>query len=101
MFQNAMSNITPENCDACFAFSTSIAAYAWASSDQTGDLFFSNTSGIEGEGNVEWVSLLRGVCTLIKAAGEWMANSSMSLIIQPDQWIPSLPEQLILKQAQS
>jgi hypothetical protein len=33
MFRIAMANITPENCDACFAFSSIIAAYAWASSD--------------------------------------------------------------------
>ncbi|KAE9368775.1 hypothetical protein N431DRAFT_307463, partial [Stipitochalara longipes BDJ] len=90
MFQNAMSNITPENCDACFAFSSIIAAYAWASSDRTGDLFFSNKSEVDGKGNIEWVSLLRGVYTLLKAAGEWMANSSMRLILQPSHIDPEL-----------
>jgi hypothetical protein len=90
MFKNAMSNITPENCDACFAFSSIIAAYAWASSDQTGDLFFSNTSVLEENSNVEWVSLLRGVYTLLKAAGEWMTNSPMRLILQPSYIDPEL-----------
>jgi Fungal specific transcription factor domain len=90
MFKNAMSNITPENCDACFAFSSIIAAYAWASSDQTGDLFFSNTSVSEEKSNVEWISLLRGVYTLLKAAGEWMTNSSMKLILQPSCIDPEL-----------
>jgi hypothetical protein len=83
MFRIAISNITPENCDACFAFSSIIAAYAWASSDQTGDLFFSGTSTSEEKVNVEWVSLLRGVYTLLKAAGEWVTSGSMKLILQP------------------
>lgn len=83
MFQIAMSNITPQNCDACFAFSSIIAAYAWASSNQSGDLFFSDSSAAEESFNVEWVSLLRGVHTLLQVAGEWMADGSMRLLLQP------------------
>ncbi|KAE8445871.1 hypothetical protein EG329_012794 [Mollisiaceae sp. DMI_Dod_QoI] len=83
-----MSNITPENCDACFAFSSIIAAYAWASSNQTGNLFFSDLS--TSEANVEWVNLVRGVHTLLQVAGEWMATSSMSLLLQPRHIDPEL-----------
>lgn len=83
MFQIAMTNITADNCDACFAFSSIIAAYAWASSDQTGDLFFPDPSASDGRINVEWVSLLRGVYTLLMVAGEWMTNSPMQSILQP------------------
>jgi hypothetical protein len=90
MFRTAMSNITPQNCDACFAFSSIIAAYAWASSNQTGDLFFSDTSVSENKSNVEWASLLRGVHTLLKVAGEWMASSSMNLMLQPRHIDPEL-----------
>lgn len=90
MFQIAMSNITPQNCDACFAFSSIIAAYAWASSDQNGDLFFSDLSASEENFNVEWISLLRGVHTLLKAAGEWMASGSMKLLLQPRHIDPEL-----------
>jgi hypothetical protein len=90
MFRNAMSNITPQNCDACFAFSSIIAPYAWASSDQTGNLFFSETSFSEENSDVEWVSLLRGVHTLLKAAGEWMASGSMISIVQPRDIDPEL-----------
>jgi Fungal specific transcription factor domain len=90
MFQNAMSNITPQNCDACFAFASIIAAYAWASSDQTGDLFILDSSVSEEKSSVEWASLLRGVHTLLKAAGEWMTSSPMRLILQPHHIDPEV-----------
>lgn len=83
MFQAAMNNLSPQNCEACFTFSSIIATYAWASSDQTGDLFFSDPSVSEGKSNVEWVNLLRGVYTLLQAAGEWMASGSFQSILQP------------------
>jgi hypothetical protein len=83
MFRTAMLNISPQNCDACLAFSTLIAAYSWASSHQTGDLFFSDTSTTEESSNVEWASLLRGVNTLLEAAEEWMTSSSMKLVLHP------------------
>ena len=61
-----MSKITPQNCDACFSFSTLLVIYTWASSDGTGDLFFSDVSGQPGDdGTVEWVRLLRGVNSLL------------------------------------
>ncbi|KUJ13438.1 uncharacterized protein LY89DRAFT_622311 [Mollisia scopiformis] len=88
MFQTAMTCITPQNCDACFAFSSIIAAYAWASSNETGDLFFSDLS--TSEVNVEWVSLLRGVHTLLQVAGEWMTNGPMSLMLQDRHIDPEL-----------
>lgn len=90
MFQVAISNITPQNCDACFAFSSIIAAYAWASSNQRGDLFFSDTLVPTEKSSVEWVSLVRGVYTLLEAAGEWMTSGSMTLILQPRQVDPKL-----------
>ncbi|KAH8896377.1 hypothetical protein GQ53DRAFT_838529 [Thozetella sp. PMI_491] len=83
MFRTAMMNLTPYNYDACLAFSTIIAAYTWASSDQTGDLFFSDTPSSHGESSVDWASLLRGVYSLLGTAGEWMASSSMQKIVHP------------------
>jgi hypothetical protein len=90
MFRITMLNITPQNCDACLAFSTIIATYAWASSHQTCDLFFSDTSTFEEKSNVEWASLLRGVHALLDAAGEWMTSSSMELILHPRPIGPEL-----------
>ena len=92
-----MSDITPRNCDACSAFSSIIAAYAWASSDQSGDLFFADTSVSGGKFCVEWASLLRGVHTLLKAAGEWMTVGSMKSIVQPRQIDPELAESVDLE----
>jgi hypothetical protein len=92
MFRTAMSNITPQNCDACLAFSTIISAYAWASSHQTGVLFFSDTSIYEENPNVEWASLLRGVHTLLDAAGEWITSGAMELILHPRPVGPPSPK---------
>lgn len=88
-FRSAMSNITPQNCDACLAFSTIIAAYAWASSNGTGTLFFSDLSVGEETSNVEWSGLLRGVLTLLNVAAEWMASSSLKLILLPTEPRPT------------
>jgi hypothetical protein len=82
-FRIAMSNIAPENCDACLAFSTIVAAYAWASSDRAGDLFFSDTPASEERSNIEWASLLRGVLTLLDVAEEWMSSSLLKMILHP------------------
>ncbi|KAI8623723.1 hypothetical protein F5Y19DRAFT_492025 [Xylariaceae sp. FL1651] len=90
MFRVAMSNITPENCDACFAFSSITAAYAWASSEQSGDLFFSDMSVSDKKSKVEWITLLRGVYALLEAAGEWMTTGSMTLLLQPRHLDPAL-----------
>ena len=87
----AMLNITPQNCDACLAFSAIIAAYAWASSHQTGGLFFSDRSISDAkESNVDWASLLRGVNTLLDTAGEWMTSKSLKLVLYPPPIDPKL-----------
>jgi hypothetical protein len=93
MFRTAMSNITPQNCDACLAFSTIVAAYAWASSHQAGDLFVSDTSSSEEKPNVEWASLLRGVYSLLDAAGDWMTSSLMKPILHPHPIDPRLAKE--------
>ncbi|KAF2118698.1 hypothetical protein BDV96DRAFT_568346 [Lophiotrema nucula] len=91
-FRIAMSDIAPENFDACLAFSTIVAAYAWASSDRAGDLFFSDTLASEEQSNVEWASLLRGVFTLLDAAGEWMSSSALKMILHPPPMTPTPAE---------
>ncbi|ETN44843.1 uncharacterized protein HMPREF1541_09718 [Cyphellophora europaea CBS 101466] len=90
LFRDAMANITPENCDACFTFSSLVAAYAWASSDQHGNLFFSDAATSETDSSVEWISLLRGVHTLLRAAGEWMTSGPMQSLLRPRQMDPEL-----------
>jgi hypothetical protein len=90
MFRNTMSNITPQNCEACFAFSSIISAYAWASSDRTGDLFFQDTSTSNETSSVEWASLVRGVYTLIQLAGKSMTTGRMKSILQPRYLDPEI-----------
>lgn len=67
-----MTNITPQNCDAVYVFSTFLVAYAWASSDGTGNLFFADPEGRESESTAEWVRLLRGCRTLIRRCYDWV-----------------------------
>jgi len=55
-----------------------------------GTCFFSDLSASEEKSNVEWVSLLRGVHILLKAAGEWMTSSSMKLLLQPRHIDPEI-----------
>jgi len=84
LFRVAVSDITRDNCDACFAYASILVVYTWASSDQSGDLFFSGTTNAAG-GNptTELAVLLRGVQTLLSTSGEWIANGSMKLMLYP------------------
>lgn len=83
LFRTAMLDLRPQNCDACFAYSSILVVYTWASSDQAGDLFFSDKS-IDGERlAVGWSSLLRGVQTLLTEAGEWTTRDFIKLILYP------------------
>lgn len=62
LYQSVTANITSENCNACYAFSTIVIIYAWASSDETGYLCFGN---MKSSGTVEWIKLLRCSYNLI------------------------------------
>lgn len=97
LFRSALSNVTIENCDACFAFSSILAIYAWASSGGTGDLFFIGTSRLEQDvGPIEWFQLLRGASTLLKTFWADMEKGPLSPILKlwegseepPDQTSP-------------
>ena len=73
-----MSNVTPQNCHACFAFSTFVVLYAWASSDGIEYLFFNDASSTTGSGSdVQWVQLLRGVHDLLKCYFFWLEDGPL------------------------
>ncbi|KUJ12372.1 uncharacterized protein LY89DRAFT_536641, partial [Mollisia scopiformis] len=93
LFRTAMPSITPENCDACFAFSTLLVIYAWSSSCQTGDLFFVDSSKTDG-GTVEWVSLLRGCHNLLQLACTWLKNGPLRslLLLQIEESWSAVPD---------
>ncbi|KAE8453290.1 hypothetical protein EG329_011357 [Mollisiaceae sp. DMI_Dod_QoI] len=94
LFRTAMPNITAENCDACFAFSTLLVIYAWSSSCQTGDLFFVDSSKTDG-GTVEWVVLLRGCHNLLQLACSWLKEGPLKpllLLHIEERGLPAIPE---------
>lgn len=83
LFRLALLNITAENCDACFAFSSFLFVYAWASSGGTGDLFFTDTSGLEEDGApIDWFQLLRGAFTLLITFWANMEKGPLSPILK-------------------
>jgi hypothetical protein len=70
-FKVALQAVTRENCDAVYIFSTFLVAYAWASSEGKGNIFFADEEeedygGDGGRGTAEWVRLLRGSRTLLR-----------------------------------
>ena len=78
VFRTVMQHITPQNCDACFAFSSVLITYAWASPNSSSNLFFvDNSSPTNDDGTVEWVRLLRGSCTVLLAASEWLKEGPL------------------------
>jgi len=83
LFRAAMMKITSENCTGCFAFSSLLAVYAWASSDQNGDLFFSKTSSTGDQLTPEWATLLRGIRHIVEVAGQWIEKGPMKLLMCP------------------
>jgi len=83
LFRSVLLNITAQNCDACFAFSSFLVIYAWASSDGAGDLFFTNTSRLEQDGGtVEWVQLLRGAKELLKTFWNDMEKGPLQTLLK-------------------
>jgi hypothetical protein len=82
-FKIAMTNITQQNCDAVYVFSTFLVAYAWASSDGTGNLFFSDPPMSDGgENTAEWVRLLRGCRTLLEGCYDWVMAGHSKIFMQ-------------------
>jgi hypothetical protein len=90
LFQKEILAITPRNCDACFAFSSLLAAYAWAPPDKTIDLFFSAALTADETLTATWASLLRGVSTLLNTAWGWIANGPMGILLIPIVMDPEL-----------
>ncbi|RFU28932.1 hypothetical protein B7463_g7409, partial [Scytalidium lignicola] len=92
IFRTTIPNVTPENCDACFAFSATLAVYHWTSTGGKGSLFFGD--GVNGEITVEWVKVLRGVHVL-KCAWHWILDGPLKPLLrltpeslQPDELCP-------------
>ncbi|TVY38376.1 Sterol uptake control protein [Lachnellula occidentalis] len=90
LFNIEVLNITPFNCDACFAFSTLLAAHAWPFSHRTSDLFFSTSPTAEQAFSTTWASLLRGVHALLDTAWDWIANGPLEPLLEPLAMDPAI-----------
>jgi hypothetical protein len=76
-YRTETTNLTPQNCDACFAFSGILLVYTSASSEGTCDLFLGDRRiKIEDENDnheiVGQISLLRGVAGLLAEITQWI-----------------------------
>lgn len=90
LFHIEVLDITPFNCDACFAFSSLLAAHAWPFSHQTSDLFFSTSPSAEQALSTTWASLLRGVHVLFDTAWDWIANGPLGPLLEPLTMDPAI-----------
>jgi hypothetical protein len=68
LYQPEIANLTTDNCHACFAFSTSLALYTWASQslDKPSTLFFKPSTNYQSA-DIQWVKLHRGTNTILTA----------------------------------
>ncbi|KAE9365700.1 hypothetical protein N431DRAFT_495574 [Stipitochalara longipes BDJ] len=66
LYQPEIANLTNENCHACFAFSTALALYTWASQalDKPSTLFFKPSTNYQSA-DIQWVKLHRGTNTIL------------------------------------
>ncbi|KUJ14208.1 uncharacterized protein LY89DRAFT_589586 [Mollisia scopiformis] len=80
-YRQAMSNVTRQNCEACFAFSTFVAIFSWVSLDYSADLFFIE-SAVEGtHAHIAWVNLLRGIIPLLEVSRHWLIDGGLACML--------------------
>lgn len=96
MFRSALSSISSQNCHACCAFAALLTVYKWASVDDTGVLFFADTTDQNEVHTAEWIQLLRGAGNIIrfyyqeitagplKPIGQWDDASGISAEANPE-----------------
>lgn len=89
LFQSAISDLTPENCQACFAFTTIMFTFAWTSQDSNlpNHLFFGPDCS-EDESTFphsQWVRLYRGSHIILKNSWEDLFRGPFKVLLDP--WI--------------
>ena len=88
--RSAMSNVTKENCDALFIFSTTVIVFTFAQPRVPGTLLF---IGSQDQGMPEWLLLIRGVHSIIVSTWDWIAEGPISPILKSGRYRSS-PEYL-------
>lgn len=86
LFQPQLSNLTPENCNACFAFSALLSIHIWASQSpaEISNLFFSSESSENPDTpKITWFKLLRGSRAVIRAGWPWIEAGPLSPVFKP------------------
>ena len=86
LFQPQIANLTPENCHACFAFSTILSIHTWAFQirDDASNPFFEPESPVEPEyRQMQWMKVHRGSHTVIDAALPWIETGPLSSLLRP------------------
>lgn len=86
----AMSNVTKDNCDALFVFSTTVIVFTFAQPRVPGALLF---VGSHDRGMAEWLLLIRGVHPIIISAWDWIAGGPVSALLNSGRGSPH-PEYL-------
>jgi hypothetical protein len=84
--QPQIANLTPENCHACFAFSTIVSIHAWASqgpNDPSSPFFASESSADSDLEQIPWVKLHRGSRAVIRAVWPWVETGPLSSVFKP------------------
>lgn len=93
LFQPQVAQLTPQNCHACFAFSTTLFVHAWASQNvsRPSALFFkptqsTNAPGEEDGHQIQWVKLHRGAQSISRAIYPVLASGPLEMVFAP--WKP-------------
>ncbi|KAI4111692.1 MAG: hypothetical protein LQ338_008352, partial [Usnochroma carphineum] len=90
-FQAAMTNMTESNCHAFFALSSLIVVYEFASPRTPGSLAFT----YESKDSTNWLSMIRGVNSILMPSWPWVENGPLRGLLQPgvfDTSITRLPK---------
>jgi hypothetical protein len=82
-FRLATSDITKDNCDALFAYSSLLILFTLATHTQDED---QNLMWVDSETDPDvsaWIRLMFGLRSILEQAGRWIADGPMRIVITP------------------
>lgn len=85
LFRSVMPTITESNCHAIFALSSLIVVFAFAAPRARNSLAFTDDS----EEPTEWLSLIRGVRSILMSVWPWVKNGSLGGLLPDDIELPN------------
>ncbi|KAL5352357.1 hypothetical protein ACLOAV_002304 [Pseudogymnoascus australis] len=85
-YREALTEITPENCHACAAYTLMLNVYAWTSFHGSGSFFLPDLdSGDSSPNKVELITILRGGNAVMSVARHWVLVGPLSAVYVP--WV--------------